>query len=66
MTRRTAPLSGLLGGLAFLVLVQGWELASGVRIGWAEKIGVALVVVAAGALLSPALYRAVRRRNGQL
>ena len=55
-----------MGALAFLVLVQAYELLVTVRINWAVKFGVALAVAASAAVLAPAVARWVRRRNGQL
>lgn len=50
--RKASALWGVIGGLSFLVLVQGYELAAGTRVGVALKAGVALVVAAAAALLT--------------
>ncbi|MFB6178163.1 MAG: hypothetical protein ABEI77_00385 [Halorientalis sp.] len=50
--RKSSLLWGLVGGLGFLVLLQGYELASAHRVDWLVKVGVALVVVVAGAALS--------------
>lgn len=47
--RRAALLWGIIGALAFLVLLQGYELLTDRRVDWLVKFGVALVVgVAAG------------------
>lgn len=55
-----SALWGLVGGLSFLVLVQGYELLAGTAVGVAPKAGlaVAVAVVAAVAtyLASPRLY----------
>ena len=64
--RRASPLSGLMGALVFLVLVQAFELLVALRIDWAVKFGVALAVGVSSAVLAPAVGRWVRRRNGQL
>jgi hypothetical protein len=47
---KASLLWGLVGALAFLVLVQGYDLVVGLDVGFAARLGVALVVgaVAAG------------------
>lgn len=55
-----------MGALAFLVLVQAYELLFALRIDWVVKFGVALAVAASAAVLAPAVARWVRRQNGQL
>ena len=52
---------GLVGGLSFLVLVQGYELAVGLPVGFPTKLGVAGLVAA----VTLALVPAVDRRVGQ-
>ncbi len=49
---KASALWGVVGGLSFLVLVQGYELAVGVRLGVTVKTGVALAVVVAATLLT--------------
>lgn len=49
---KASALWGVVGGLSFLVLVQGYELAAGTRVGVASKAGVALAVAALAALLT--------------
>ncbi|MFB6074121.1 MAG: hypothetical protein ABEJ89_03830 [Haloarculaceae archaeon] len=44
--RREALLWGVVGALAFLVALQGYELWSGERVAWLVKLGVAVVVFA--------------------
>lgn len=41
---RTAILWGVIGGLAFLVLLQGYELLADRRVDWLAKFGVAVLV----------------------
>ena len=43
--RKSSLLWGLVGGLSFLVLLQGYELLSTERVDWLVKLGVALVVI---------------------
>jgi len=50
--RKASALWGVIGGLSFLVLVQGYELAVATRVGVAHKAGVALAVAALAALLT--------------
>jgi len=52
---RDSLLWGVVGGLSFLVLLQGYELVSGTRVTVAVKAGVALIVVAGATLLSYAV-----------
>ena len=49
---RTSLLWGVVGGLAFLVLLQGYELLADVRVTFAAKFGVALVVLVAATALA--------------
>jgi hypothetical protein len=42
--RRAALLWGVIGALAFLVLLQGYELLADRRVSWLVKVAVALVV----------------------
>ncbi|QCC50798.1 hypothetical protein [Halapricum salinum] len=42
--RKRALLWGVIGALAFLVLLQGYELLADRRVDWLVKFGVALVV----------------------
>ena len=65
---RVSPLSGIMGALSFLVLVQAYELLvlGPGRIAWGTKLGVALAVAVGSAVVAPAVRRWVRRRNGQL
>jgi hypothetical protein len=44
VNRRDRLAWGVVGALSFLVLVQGYELAVGLRLGYTSKLGVALVV----------------------
>ena len=57
---KATVLWGLVGGLAFLVLVQGYELVGGVRVTALVKAAVALVVagatIAVTYLTWPVLY----------
>lgn len=41
---------GLVGGLAFLVLAQGYELAVGLPVGFLTKLGIAAVVTVVAAV----------------
>ena len=56
--QRDAVVWGLVGGLAFLVLVQGYELWADRGVDALVKVGVALAV----AVLAGGLGRLVRRR----
>ena len=58
---RTSLLWGVVGGLAFLVLLQGYELLADVRVTFAAKFGVALVVLVAATALT---YAARDRLSG--
>jgi putative flippase GtrA len=49
---RASLLWGLVGGLAFLVLVQGYELLTDIAVSAPVKAGVALVVAASAATLT--------------
>jgi hypothetical protein len=42
---KSSLLWGLVGGLAFLVLLQGYELVSAERVAWLVKFAVAALVV---------------------
>lgn len=59
--RRAALLWGVIGALAFLVLLQGYELLADRRVDWLVKFAVALVVgsvvTVASALLETRLPR---------
>jgi len=55
--RKASVLWGLVGGLSFLVLLQGYELVSAERVDWLVKFGVALLVVAGATGLSYAYQR---------
>ena len=57
---------GLVGGLTFLVAIQGFELASGTRLTLLVKFGVAAVVTVAAALLAHAVRRRQRRKRTDL
>lgn len=41
---KASVLWGIIGGLSFLVLVQGYELVASAGVGVSAKVGVALVV----------------------
>jgi len=47
VARKSDLVWGVVGGLAFLVLLQGYELLAGVRVSPTVKVGVALAVGAA-------------------
>jgi len=49
---RASLLWGVVGGLAFLVLVQGYELLGDASVTVPAKVGVALVVAAGATLLT--------------
>jgi len=53
--RKDSLLWGIVGGLAFLVLVQGYELVAGESIALTVKAGVAVTVLAVTALAADAL-----------
>lgn len=57
MSRRDRLVWGLVGALSFLVLVQAYELAVGLRLGLAAKFGVALLVGAVTVWLVPRVER---------
>ncbi len=57
MRRRESLGWGLVGGLSFLVLAQGFELVAAVRLGLATKAAVALAVAGATVLLAPRVER---------
>jgi hypothetical protein len=61
---RRSALWGLIGGLSFLVLLQGYELVTTERVDWLVKLGVAGAVVVGATALT---YAAARRptRNEQ-
>jgi len=61
MTKRDSAVWGLVGGLAFLVAVQGFELATTQRIDFALKFAVAAIVT----VVAGALVHAVRRHRRQ-
>jgi len=54
---------GLVGGLAFLVLVTGYELATGFRAGLAVKFGVALLVTVLAAVTSALIASRLRENE---
>ncbi|MFB6228024.1 MAG: hypothetical protein ABEH88_05495 [Halobacteriales archaeon] len=54
----------LVGGLAFLVLVQGYELLADERIAVVVKVGVALMVGVASAVLTRWVARVLVAQNG--
>jgi len=56
---RASLLWGAVGGLSFLVLIQGYRLTTGERVTPGAIVGVTLVVTAVAAVLS----HAARRRN---
>ena len=58
---KSSLLWGLVGCLAFLVLLQGFELVTGQRVTLAAKFGVALVVLVGAAALT---YAARNRLPG--
>ncbi|PSP86029.1 hypothetical protein BRC96_00370 [Halobacteriales archaeon QS_6_64_34] len=49
---KSSLLWGVVGALAFLVLLQGYELLAGQRVTLGAKAGVAVVVAVAGTLLT--------------
>ena len=49
---RSSLLWGVVGGLAFLVLLQGYELLADVRVSLAVKFGVAVAVTAGATALT--------------
>ena len=62
---RSAVLWGLIGGLSFLVLVQGYELLASERIGPLSKGGIALGVTAGATILARGVGPRIRRRLRQ-
>jgi len=61
--RKASLLWGLIGGLSFLVLLQGYELVSAARVDWLVKFGVALAVVVGAAVLSYAYQQRARTKG---
>ena len=61
--RKASLLWGLIGGLSFLVLLQGYELLSADRVDWLVKFGVALLVVVGAAALSYAYQQRARAKG---
>ncbi len=61
--RKASLLWGLIGGLSFLVLLQGYELVSAARVDWLVKFGVALAVVVGAAVLSYAYQKRARPKG---
>ncbi len=61
---RNDVLWALIGGLIFLVLIQGYELVFDERIVVAVKLGIALGVGVASSLLTRGLSRLLAARNG--
>ena len=61
--RLDALVWGLVGGFAFLVLVQGYELWAGQGVDALVKVGVAAVVALAAGGLSHATRRRLPQRN---
>jgi len=56
---------GLIGGLTFLVLLQGYELLFDERVKVSVKVGVALVVAVASAVLTRWMAGRLVARNGR-
>ena len=54
---------GLVGGLSFLVLLTGYELATGWRASWLVKLGVALLVTVVATVASALIERRLRGRR---
>ena len=54
---------GLVGGLSFLVLLTGYELATGWRASWLVKFGVAALVTVAATAASALVERRLRGRR---
>ena len=65
MPDRADLLWGATGGLAFLVLIQGYELVAAERVGVVPKLSVALAVGVASAALTRVLARWLLARNGR-
>lgn len=61
--RKASVLWGLVGGLSFLVLLQGYELVAAERVDWLVKFAVALLVVAGASGLSYAFYERTRTKG---
>ena len=61
--RKASLLWGLIGGLSFLVLLQGYELVSAARVDWLVKFGVALAVVVGAAVLSYAYQKRAKPKG---
>jgi hypothetical protein len=61
---RNDVLWALIGGLTFLVLIQGYELLFDERVTVAVKLGIALGVGVASALLTRGVSRLLVARNG--
>ena len=57
---RDAVVWGLVGGLSFLVLVTGYELATGWRVSWSVKLGVAVLVAVLATIASTLVERRLR------
>ena len=62
-TVKSSLLWGLIGGLSFLVLIQGYHLVTGEFVGARIMAGVALVVGVASAILTHAVRPHVARWN---
>jgi hypothetical protein len=56
---------GLVGGLSFLVLLQGYEIATDRLVDWSVKLGVAAVVCVGSAGLTYVAARRQATRNEQ-
>jgi hypothetical protein len=52
LDRRTAVVWGVVGGLSYLVLLQGYELASAMAVDPLVKFGTALMVTVGATILS--------------
>lgn len=62
-TVRASLLWGLVGGLSFLVLLQGYHLYTGTFVGIGVMLGTALVVMVVTAVLAHWLRPTLRRLN---
>lgn len=62
-TRKASLLWGLIGGLSFLVLLQGYELLSGERVDWLVKLGVAVLVVITASVVSAVYQQRMRTKE---
>jgi len=60
---RDALVWGVVGGLSFLVLITGYELATGWRAGLAVKVGVALLVAVVATLASATIGARLRENE---